>query len=88
MARSTGPERAELWRERLTRHSRSEQSTADFCLAEGVSVASFYAWRRKLGPATPRSLWVSPSAHHVPEVCPNVPVVATTLATSVPRLEF
>lgn len=54
MARSRDPERAALWRERLARHGRSEQSTADFCAAEGVSVASFYAWRRKLGLATPR----------------------------------
>ena len=52
MARSVDPERAGLWRERVARHSRSERSTADFCAAEGVSVASFYAWRRKL--ATPR----------------------------------
>ena len=52
MARSSDPERAELWRERLARHGRSEQSAADFCAAEGVSVASYYAWRRKL--ATPR----------------------------------
>ncbi len=36
----------------MARHGRSEQSTAEFCAAEGVSVASFYAWRRKL--ATPR----------------------------------
>lgn len=54
MSRSSGPDCAALWRERLARHGRLEQSTADFCAAEGVSVASFYAWRRKLGLATPR----------------------------------
>lgn len=66
MARSSDPERAELWRERLARHGRSEQSTAEFCAAEGMSVASFYAWRRgSRGEGAPRkapfSSWWSAS---------------------------
>jgi len=49
------------WRERMTRFESSTTKVAEFCAAEGVSVASFYAWRRKLveasepttGPTTP-----------------------------------
>ncbi len=36
------------WRERMTRFDSSTAKVAEFCAAEGVSVASFYAWRRKL----------------------------------------
>ena len=49
MARSSDPAKAAAWRERLARFETSELKTAEFCEAEGVSTASFYAWRRKLG---------------------------------------
>ena len=39
------------WRERLGRFEAWDSSAADFCQWEGVSRASFYAWRRKLGAA-------------------------------------
>lgn len=52
---------SELWRERIARRGESELTLAAFCAAEGVTTASYYAWRRKLGLApsrptpTPRS---------------------------------
>lgn len=39
------------WRQRLERFGRSELSVTRFCAAEGVSVASFYLWRKKLAAA-------------------------------------
>lgn len=39
-----------LWRQRLTRFGRSGLPVARFCAQEGVSVASFYNWRKKLAP--------------------------------------
>ena len=39
------------WRERLRRFDASGRTVQRFCQAEGVSVASFYAWRRKLDAA-------------------------------------
>jgi hypothetical protein len=36
------------WVDRLTRRGESDGSVAQFCEAEGVSVASFYQWQRKL----------------------------------------
>ena len=62
MTRRSDAERAELWRERVARHGRSGQSTAEFCEFEGVSVASFYAWRRKLALTRPRPAKPAPSA--------------------------
>jgi transposase len=36
------------WAERLERFHRSGQTIAQFCAAEGVSVPSFYVWKRTL----------------------------------------
>ena len=41
--------KSEEWSARLSRYVVGESVVA-FCLREGVSTASFYAWRRRLGP--------------------------------------
>ncbi len=41
----------QLWIQRLDRFAASGQTTAEFCTAEGVSVASFYLWKRRLAAA-------------------------------------
>lgn len=38
----------QVWRARLVRYRRSDVTVAAFCRAEGVSTASFYAWRQRL----------------------------------------
>ena len=46
----------QLWSERLARFSAAEQSAAAFCAAEGVSVNSFFYWKRRLAaPAAPEA---------------------------------
>lgn len=42
------------WRSRLRRYRQGDSTVADFCADEGVSVASFYAWRRRLRPEATR----------------------------------
>ena len=47
-----------LWAERLDRFRAADQTVAEFCAAEGVSVPAFYQWKRVLaaeatGPADP-----------------------------------
>ena len=37
-----------VWRERFLRFDDGGRTIAEFCEAEGISTASFYAWRRKL----------------------------------------
>ena len=45
-----------IWRLRLRRQPASGLSISAFCRREGVSSASFYAWRRRLAaPSTARS---------------------------------
>jgi hypothetical protein len=41
----------QTWVERLARFAATGLTTAQFCAAEGVSVASFYLWRRRLAAA-------------------------------------
>jgi|SRR6187397_1541329 hypothetical protein len=47
---SRGPDlaRREVWRRRLREFDRGAATVTDFCRRAGVSVASFYQWRRKL----------------------------------------
>ena len=49
MSRSSDPKKPAVWRERLERFSSCGLAVARFCAREGVSVASFYHWRKKLG---------------------------------------
>jgi transposase len=44
------------WAERLARFATAGLTTAQFCAAEGVSVASFYLWKRRLTTPTPSTL--------------------------------
>jgi hypothetical protein len=50
----SSPTRAAMrqaWEERLARFPAAGLSAAAFCAQEGVSLASFYAWRRRLARA-------------------------------------
>jgi len=42
------PELARQWGERIGRFDDAGTTIAEFCQAEGYSVASFYQWRRRL----------------------------------------
>ena len=50
MAGSSDPTKVVAWRGRFRRFARSGLAVARFCAKERVSVASFYYWRKKLGP--------------------------------------
>ena len=49
MARRWDVGKDAAWRKRLERFTRSGLTVARFCDGEGVSVASLYYWRKKLG---------------------------------------
>ncbi len=57
MARPKDLNLERAWRQRLKRHSNSGQTISAFCASEGVSCASFHAWKRRL---TARSLRARP----------------------------
>jgi hypothetical protein len=39
---------ADEWRGRFARYAMSELTVVEFCIVEGVSVSSFYQWRKRL----------------------------------------
>ena len=48
MARRGGSSKRAEWRKRLKRYGQSGLTVAEFCGQEGISTASFYAWRKRL----------------------------------------
>jgi hypothetical protein len=79
--RRPDPALQELWQQRLARFAQSDLSAAAFCAAEGLSVPSFYAWRRRLrhqATSAPRrdpprllAVRLGPAATPVEVVLPN-----------------
>lgn len=56
MSRRPDLAKREVWRRRLLAYDRGTLTAEEFCWREGVSVASFYQWRRKLRDKTDGSL--------------------------------
>lgn len=48
MTRCSNPRKVQQWQQRMARFENSKQSVVRFCQGEGVSVPSFYKWRKKL----------------------------------------
>ena len=48
MARKNSLEKEHYWREILRQQASSDLSVRKFCLGEGISEPSFYAWRKRL----------------------------------------
>ncbi len=59
MSRKPDLAKREAWRKRLRAYDRGALSVEEFCFRNGVSLASFYQWRRKLRDATGRSSFAS-----------------------------
>jgi Transposase len=78
MARSSDPAKAAQWRRRLERFGSSGVSVARFCRREGVSVASFYQWRKKLAAAAD----TPPSGQRPSRPCAFKPLSITATTTS------
>jgi len=49
MAKTRSGDRQRYWREVIARQRTSGQSIVGFCSEEGLSPASFHAWKRRLG---------------------------------------
>ena len=60
MPRRSSPAKLEDWKRRMQRYEQSNQSIAQFCFNERVSVASFFVWRKKVQAAAARSAELAP----------------------------
>ena len=87
MARRKSAEKAARWREIVRRQAESGVSVRQFCMTEGLSEPSFYAWRKRLREAradAPRL----PVAGHRPEAGEGPLFLPVRLLDSAPSLEI
>jgi hypothetical protein len=75
MGRVASIVKIEEWTSRLARYEGANETVARFCHREGVSVPSFYAWKKKLGQSPPSSVEASPRFLPV-QITPDAPVSA------------
>ena len=80
MAGSADSRKVQQWQRRLARFQKSRLTVAPFCQDEGVSVASFYQWRKKLPQLSkPTAEAVRPAASFRPVRLVTWPSVAVRL---------
>ncbi len=60
----------QAWAERMARFPTAGLTTAQFCAAEGVSIASFYLWKRRLAPTAPSALLSDAGPRTPPRLLP------------------
>jgi len=71
-----------IWRGRLGRFRNSDLTVTEFCRQEGVSVASFYHWRKRL--EKPRKTKrAGPSGDRLPKRAKSRPFVPVNVAAAV-----
>lgn len=83
MGRSIDASVREVWRDRLGRYESCDLTVAAFCSAEGVSQASFYQWKKKLGRRRRVASAVRRDETAASKSPAFVPVVPTSLAVVV-----
>jgi hypothetical protein len=64
--RRPDPSVAARWQQLLQRFDQSGLSIPDFCAQDGLSVRSFYAWRRRLSGRPPTAPQPRPAPHFLP----------------------
>jgi len=84
MARSVDLKRVAAWRQRVERFARSGLPVTRFCATEGVSVASFYLWRKKFAAAAKGESKPRPAAVDAQAFAPVTLVGASTLVVELP----
>jgi hypothetical protein len=84
MSRSVDVRKWAAWRRRLERFERSGLPVTRFCAAEGVSVASFYLWRKKVAAAEKGETKPRPAAVDDQAFTPVTLVGASTLVVKLP----
>jgi len=52
MTQPNSVSRRDVWAARMRRYQQCQSTVAQFCRDEGVSVPSFYSWKRKLAEAS------------------------------------
>jgi putative transposase len=79
MSRGSDGEKVKAWRERFRRYAKSTLSVGDFCREEGLSVPTFYHWRKKLAQAPLRRQSGKRRAFRPVMVTPSVAALSVRL---------
>lgn len=79
MKRGSDPAKVQLWHKRFARFSNCGQTVARFCRDEGVSVPSFYLWKKKLADGPPGRNLVDNSASSRQKSTSNRPLANRAL---------
>ena len=88
MKRGMDPVKVQLWHKRFARFKYSGQTVDRFCRDEGVSVPSFYLWRKKLAVGlAERNSWAQ-SAATAQKPLPNRQLLNRPLPKSRPASPF
>lgn len=89
MGRKTNLSGEAVWRRRLARFGRRNWTIAEFCRREGVSIPTFYHWRKRLGPAVGKSPARDPQAQGAHARGDTHPFVAVSVAApAIAEIEF
>jgi hypothetical protein len=90
MARSSCPVKVQQWVDRIQRFSNAGTTVIRFCAAEGVSVPSFYNWKKKLrlqaGSVIPSALLREPrSGRNAFQAIELIPASPSTVTIRLPN---
>ena len=87
---SSRQERREWWRRQLALQQSANRSVADFCRQLGVSVKTFYQWKKRLGEApshSPEQVAAEPTSRSTTTAANFVPVSLVDFGAG-PQLEI
>ncbi len=73
MPRTANPALETLWRRRLRQQPDSGLTIPQFCQREGVSLTTFYSWKRRLAPHATSPITSSGGSAFVPVIVPPAP---------------
>jgi transposase-like protein len=101
MSRTTDPELRRRWRQLLDSFDPQRYTVAEFCERNGISVASFYKWRKRFNQtpkilpveiienstATQKAAVIKIGNHAQIEIQPGHTQIATEIALALAKLE-
>jgi hypothetical protein len=88
MPRPANPALEVLWRRRLRQQPDSGLTIHQFCTREGVSAASFHAWKRRLALRATFASTPSSAATFVPVVVPPVHETQPRVSNELVTIQF
>jgi hypothetical protein len=71
--------RVDWWRAQFQRHEKADLSVTEFCRQLGVSVTTYYYWKKRVHELTPHALGQSPAEYHSRHVTTSASFVPVSI---------